>query len=186
MIYRSGSVIADVIRLQLRTNMSFYTPEFGIKHYDEIPVLCSNCDSQSTWRELSQSTKEALISSTSLHSLTREHKFLKRLQDLCDAFPDTKHPLIHNKRRKRDGNPEADARVEHVLNNDPELRDFLTKSGFDIAARLPFVEKRISELRFASGRHDIACKKCGNYSYLPNKFLMEVGSYLERLGENGG
>ncbi len=79
--------------------MSFYTPEIGIEHYDEIPVLCSKCIGQSTWTGLSQKTKEALIHASSYHSFTAELLLLNRVDDLISHFPDTKLPLIYNKRR---------------------------------------------------------------------------------------
>ena len=168
--------------------MSFYTPEYGIRRYDDIPTLCSGCDAQATLTGLTQKNKEMLIEASSFHSLTDELKLLRRLHDLVETFPDTKHPLIHNKRRKskRLGNPEADARIDHVLNQDPELQQFLTDCGFDIDARLSFVETRVDTMRFATGHPDVACKQCGNYCYLPESFLSEVGSYLERLADDGG
>lgn len=129
-----------------------------------------------------------LIDSSSFHSLSNELILLRRLQEMVDTFPDSKHPLIHSKRRnsKRLGNAEPDARIDYVLNQDPELRDFLTNCGFDIDARLTFVEERVSAMRFATGHPDIACKQCGNYLFLPDSFLSEVGSYLERLTDDGG
>ena len=168
--------------------MSFHTPEYGIRHYDEIPVVCSACGVQSTWTDLSQDTKEALIEASSFCSLTNELTLLNRLADLLTRFPNTQHPLIHNKRRvkKRTRLAEPDPRVDEALSDDPELNDFLTNSGFDVDARLAFVEKRLKTLERIAQRDDIACRICGAYSFLPEDFVWEVGSYLERLAEDSG
>ncbi len=168
--------------------MSSYTPEFGIKHYNDIPTICSGCGVHALWTDLTQKTKVRLIEASTFHSLANELVLLNRLNDLLDLFPDTRHPLIHNKRciSKRHGEAETDVRVEHVLNRDQELREFLTNCGFEHEARMSFVERRLKVMRFATGHPDIACRQCGAYCFLPEAFLMEVGSYFERLIEDGG
>jgi hypothetical protein len=62
--------------------MSFYTPEFGIKHYNDIPTICSGCGVHATWTDLTQKAKERLIEASSFYSLTAELVLLKRLNDL--------------------------------------------------------------------------------------------------------
>ena len=184
----NGIMVNSVYNLLSSSKMSFYTPEFGIKHYNDIPTLCSGCGVHATWTDLTQKAKERLIEASSFYSLTAELVLLKRLNDLIALFPDTKHPLIHDKRRKskRNGEPEDDVRIERLLDQDHELREFLTNCGFDLDARTSFVEERLNTIRFATGHPDIACRQCGAYCYLPESFLMEVGSYLERLAEDGG
>ena len=141
-----------------------------------------------TLTKLSQKTKEMLIDASSFHSFIAELVLLTRLHDLVELFPDTRHPLVHSKRgkTKRAGNPVTDERIEHILNQDPDLRKFLTSCSFDMNERRSFVEERVSTMRFATGHPDIACKRCGDYSYLPESFLREVGSYTERFPEDGG
>ncbi|MEM7312173.1 MAG: hypothetical protein AAF497_03380, partial [Planctomycetota bacterium] len=91
---------------------------------------------------------------------------------MIDTFPDTKHPLIHSKRRKakRIGNAQDDARIDDALSQDSELRGFLENCGFDIDARLTFVEERMTAMRFKTGHTSIECKQCRRYLYLPQSF----------------
>ncbi len=58
--------------------MSFYTPEFGIKHYNDIPTICSGCGVHAIWTDLTQKAKERLIEASSFYSLNAELVLLKR------------------------------------------------------------------------------------------------------------
>lgn len=164
--------------------MTVFNPHDGIWHYREIPVVCSTCGQSDTWTDLTQETKEALLDKTVLHSLAEELDFLERTAAIVRQFPETSHSLILDKLGEHAAIEECfDPVVDHLLLQDPELREFLTNSQFKLDARLDFVSTTVASIAASLSRDDTRCRKCGAYVYLPDNFYDEVGLGLKIPGD---
>lgn len=166
--------------------MSFFAPQIGISFYNEVPVICSQCGYSETRHGLTQSVKEALIDTTSLRRLTIERELLERTASLFHLFPKTRHPLLVDKKCRNPKNrlkASPDPDVDTALDRDIELKMFLTDCGFDLDARIAWIDQRLSHLESYRFRADVKCSKCDGFVYLPDDFYGEVGTYMERLKE---
>ncbi len=165
--------------------MSFFSPEIGIRFFDEIELKCSACDYGATRSDVDLETKEALVRTTPHHELAEEHRLLTRTKEFFGRFPDSRHPLIVRLMFLHDPpEPRPDSTFDTALASDTELRDFLKDNMCYLPARIEFCADRCREYDHYTRRADVACPNCDGYLILPREFYFRVGCYIDSLEDD--
>jgi hypothetical protein len=93
----------------------------------------------------------------------RELDLLERAQRLFARFPDSRHPLVAEYLHLDPSEvpTAADEAFERALSEDAELREFLSRSGFLLSARLKFVRESVASYTGRVEEFRVPCPACG-------------------------
>jgi hypothetical protein len=102
--------------------------------------------------------RDTLFDSSSLHECKQELVLLLRTKALWDRYPGKHQDLKVGdlQLEKADANTAYDAE----LARDPELKDFLSHSFFQMPNRLNLVQARVADIEKSLSRSAIACTAC--------------------------
>jgi len=143
---------------------------------NNVPVKCPECGLEERLDGLSNAEKTYLVHSTMFHELWTEYQLLLRMQEIISLFPGTRHPLLADKLPENRISICNDAVVDVIINDDPELRDFLRRGRFRFDRRFPWVEKTVQEYKPEIEKLLLKCSRCeGHYVTFTEQYYLQLG-----------
>ncbi len=149
----------------------------NLDQHRDVPVVCGTCQKQFMAKNPSALIRDALHDASLLHECKQEVVLLLRTKALWDRYPG-KHQTLKAgdlQLETADSNPAYD----EELARDPELKEFLSCSYFQMPNRLNCVQARIADIEKSLNRAAIACSACKTGT------LRIEDRFFERLGPIG-